>query len=226
LLTLRDWRLTLGTDDVLRAQGGDPTAIRSRRPSLVEVAERAIADGLPLLRPTVHYRRLPVESHSHQHLGLSGGNYLSGPLIWQHMAPAEEVVVIACTIGPAIEERVARVMTSDPLNGLALDGFGSAAVEALTAAVCHYFEERAANKGMRATIPINPGLEGWSLKEGQKQLFDLLDSEVRGIRLLPSGMMTPRKSLSFVIGIGPNVSNNSAPCDYCEMRDRCRFRPD
>jgi hypothetical protein len=116
-------------------------------------------------------------------------------------------------------------MTTDPLNGLALSGVGSAAVEALTAAVCHHFEERAAIKGLGSTIPINPGLEGWSLQEGQKQIFGLLDSEVKGIRLLPSGMMTPRKSLSFVIGLGPDVSISGSPCDYCDMRDSCRFRP-
>ena len=58
---LRDFDLALDVDDVLWAQGADPAAIRSRSPRLVGVAERALAEAMPLLRPAVLYRELEVE---------------------------------------------------------------------------------------------------------------------------------------------------------------------
>jgi len=67
------WDLDISADDVLREQGGDPAAIRSRRPFFVELAEKALEEGLPLLRPVVLYQRFGVEKVSHQRLLLSGG---------------------------------------------------------------------------------------------------------------------------------------------------------
>ena len=223
--TLREWQLRLDVDDVLRAQGGDAAEIRSRRSLFVEIAQRALAEGTPLLQPVVHYRQLAVESLSHQRLLLSNGDRLSGPLVTQHIGPATEVVAAACSIGHALEERAAQVMTNDQLYGLALDGVGTAAVEMLATAACHHFEERAELVGQRVTIPISPGLEGWPLFKGQKQIFSLMNTEEINIRLLQSGVMSPRKSLSFVIGLGSDVSTDGVPCDYCNLRDRCRFRP-
>lgn len=198
--------------------------MRSRGPFFVEVAERALAEAAPLLRPGVLYRQLAVESLAHERLTLGGGGSLSSPLIGQHLAAASQVVVIVCTIGHRLEELVAQIMAADLQYGLALDGVGSAATDALAAAACHHFELGAEREGTRTTTPISPGMIGWPVDKGQRQIFDLLNPEEIGVTLLPSGMMVPRKSLSLVMGIGAGVSADGVPCDYCTMRDRCRYR--
>lgn len=224
MAVLQDFGLTLDADDVLRAQGGDPAAIRARRPVFIEVAEQALAEGLPLLQPGVAYHWLSVECLTHERLTLVGGGILSGRLVAQHLAAASQVVIIVCTVGPALETRSAQAMASNFHYGLALDGVGSVAIEALAIATCHHFEQQAVREGLQATAPISPGMVGWPVGEGQHQIFSLLDPAEIGVRLLPSGMMIPRKSLSLVIGLGAGVSDAGEPCDYCSMGDRCRYR--
>lgn len=221
---LRDWNLEIDVDMVLRGQGADPRAIRVRNPELVAVAEQTLAEGLPLLKPAVAYRQLEIESLRHERVVLAGGAYLSGTLVAQHLGSAEQVVVILCTIGDALEKCVSELFASDSPSALALDGLGSAAVEVLATAACNHFEGLAAAKGMQATIPLNPGLTGWSVEEGQRELFALLDGSQIGVTLTSSSLMIPRKSSSFALGLGRNLVSSGKPCDYCNMRETCRYQ--
>ena len=50
-----DWQLSITVDMVLRGQGGDPNNVRQRQPRLVALAERAIAEGTPWLRPQIAF---------------------------------------------------------------------------------------------------------------------------------------------------------------------------
>lgn len=93
-------------------------------------------------------------------------------------------------------------MKSDLVYALALDGLGSAGVESLANAACRQFEIEAEEQHLEATIPLSPGMIDWSVEEGQPQIFDLLPAEEIGVKLTPSWVMIPRKSLSMVMGIG------------------------
>ncbi len=219
------WDLKISVDDILRAQGGDPLAIRARRPFFVDVAEKALEEGLPLLHPVVYYRRLNVEKVSHERLYLSGGGKLKGLLVWEHLASASDVIVAVATVGTELEERAASEMQANLLYGLTLDAVGSAAVERLGNMICAYFDKFAKPENLQTSMPINPGMLGWSLQEGQNQIFSLLDAKEIDIQLHPSGIMSPRKSLSMLIGLGANLSDDGEPCDYCAMKERCRHRP-
>jgi hypothetical protein len=221
---LREWDLSVDVDGVLRGQGADPAVVRSRSPRLVACAENALEEGLRLLEPAVAYRRLQVESLQHERLHLQGGQRLSGSLIAQHLGPAQEVVVLACTVGNALEAHAQQVMADNMLLGLALDGVGSVAAEALATEACLWLEEEAAQRGMEATIPLSPGMIGWPVEEGQPQIFALLDAAEVGVTLTSATMMLPRKSLSMVLGLGADVSQGGRTCDYCHMKETCRYQ--
>ena len=222
--TLHDWNLALNVDHVLMGQGVDPQVIHERSPHLVGIALRALVEGQSLLEPLVIYRHLAVQGLKHERLVLAGGVTLVGPLIAQHLALAEQVVVILCTIGDGLENHISEVMTTDPPYGLALDGLGSAAVEALAAAACNFFGEQAAAEGMERTIPFNPGMVGWPVEEGQKQIFNIFNNHEINIKLTSSGMMIPRKSISMVIGLGADLTSTGRACDYCNMRETCCYQ--
>src|SRR5512143_908149 len=98
-----DMPRTVAVDMVLRGQGADPAAIRQRSPRLVAAAERAIDLGQNLITPQVAYRTLTVEAIRHSRIELTGGHLLTGALLAQHLAPAQQVTLIVCTIGPALE---------------------------------------------------------------------------------------------------------------------------
>ncbi len=220
---LEQWDLRLDADAILRGQGADPQILRSRRPRLFEVASGALAESLPLINPRVLYERYAVEDVLHNRLRLEGGRELKGEALAQHLGPARAVLVMLCTIGGDLEQRASQVMEADMVHGLALYGAGSAAVEALANAACQYFELAAAQEGWQTTVPLSPGMIGWPVEQGQPQIFSLLDGSQIGMSLTESAIMLPLKSLSLVVGVGTELIRQGSTCDFCTMREVCKY---
>jgi len=217
---LDHWYMQLTVDQVLRAQGADPDVIRSRRPNLVKTTEQAIIMGQALLKPLVLYEKYEVKGFTHERLELMQHSsdhrkhHLSGQLIAQHLARAQEILVMLCTIGSELDNSVSSLFNVDPMIALALDGVGSAAVEMLAIQASNHFENLMKNDGLNTTMPLNPGMVGWSVELGQPEIFSLLDCEEINVSLTDSWMMVPNKSLSLVMGIGKDVSAYGTSCEY------------
>lgn len=221
---LENWDLRLSVDDILRGQGADPAVLRNRRPRLLEVAAQALKDGLPLVHTRVLYERFLVETILHERVCFVGGRTLKGKALVQHLASAQEVLAVICTIGPELEAYANQVMETEMVRGLALYGVGSAAVEALTNAACLHFEHEAAHRGWQTTIPLSPGMIGWSVEDGQPQIFSLLDANRIGVSLNEAAIMRPLKSLSLILGQGLELVHKGTTCDYCAMRATCKYQ--
>jgi len=218
----RDWKLVLDVDDVLRNQGADPSAIRSRRPMLVDLAQRALDAGQELLDPASVTRSLPVTGARHRRITVDGGVNLTGPLITEHLGGAERVVAMLCTIGGRLGEAVASC--DDLAYALALDAVGSAAVDALCVAVCNRVEQEAITAGLQTSLPLSPGMEGWDVDPGQREIFSIIEPSAVNVTVSPGLEMWPLKSTTAVIGVGAGIAIKGAICDYCAMRDTCRHR--
>jgi len=221
---LKDWRNGLDVDSVLRGQGADPTLIRSRKPAVVTFAGRALDEGMSLLDPIVIYRTLQVESVRHERIALQGGALFTAKLVAEHLSGAQEIVVIAATIGSGVEDLTSQMLNHDPMYALALDGFGNAAIETLAIAICRHFSEAASAEGMSASIPVSPGTMGWPTEVGQKEIFGVLHTDKFGLKLSSYGVMIPRKSLSMVVGLGPEMEQGANACTYCSMQGSCRYQ--
>ena len=216
--------LIFDVDAVLRGQGADAAVLRLRRPALVKIAEEALHESLSLLVPKVIYQEFTVEGIQHERLILQGGRKIDSKLLVQHLAGASRVIVILATIGDELEEQVSKIWDSNMVYALALDGAGSASVEALANAACLYFEKQAAEDGLQASIPFSPGMVDWSVSDGQPQIFHLLGEAGSIVNLTPSYIMIPRKSLTMVMGIGADLKSSGRTCDYCTMRGTCRYQ--
>lgn len=214
----------IDVDAVIRGQGADPAILRQRRPAMVKLAEQALEEALPLVEPLVTYRAYAVEGVRHESLLLAGGRKLTGKLLAQHLAQARQVYILLCSIGASVEQYSAELWASSPAYSLAVDGVGSAAVEALANAACRHFEQQAAGQGWQTSIPLSPGMIDWPLVEGQPQIFDLLDDEPLAVELTPSTIMLPRKSLTMALGVGPQMTTAGRTCDFCSLKEVCRYQ--
>ncbi len=223
-IVLRDWQLDIDVDMVLRGQGAEASVVRQRRPQLIDIAQRAIEDGKQLIKPAVVYLQLAVTSLHHEKLILGNGAVLKGELLAQHLAPAEQIILLVCTIGSALEQYVAEVLTTNPAYGLALDSLGSTAVEALSVAACTSFEDQAGRSRLYTSLPLSPGMIGWPVGEGQSQIFSLLAANLIGVTLNESAMMIPAKSISLVLGLSHTPFTTGRTCDFCALRDTCRYQ--
>ena len=220
---LTEWDYHLDVDGVLKGQNADPAIIRKRSPRLVGIAEKALDEALQIIKPVAVIEVLDVLSFTHNRLELSGGHYIQGDFVPQHLMKAKQVAVAACTVSSDLSRRVSEIGNKDICYALALDGAGSTAVENLASEVCKYIEEMAARKGWTTTLPLNPGMEGWPLVDGQTQVFDVLGEVTDIIHLTPVYLMDPFKSLSLIVGMGPDVSSEGVQCDYCTLRGSCQF---
>jgi hypothetical protein len=131
---------------------------------------------------------------------------------------------MVCTVGSELDDVVTSLFKVDPMVALALDGVGSAAVEMLAIQACNYFEDQAKYDGLKTSMPLNPGMVGWSVDVGQPQIFSLVDGEEIHVSLTDSWMMVPNKSLSQVLGIGIDVSSFGSSCEYCSLKGICKYQ--
>jgi len=78
--------------------------------------------------------------------------------------------------------------------------------------------------GVKVTNRISPGYAGWDTAE-QSALFALCAGEPIGVTLNASCVMTPAKSISFLVGVGPavRVDHYFTQCRRCWMRE-CAYR--
>jgi hypothetical protein len=218
------WDLRLGVDEVLAAQGADGPVIRRRNPGIARLAARALEEARPLLAPRSVFEDLAITARDARGLILAGGGRLDGPPVERGLDEATRVVAAVCTIGPALEARASEALAGDAAYGLALDGVGSAAVDALARALCRRVSDAARARGDHTTAPFSPGMAGWPLAGGQRQLFSLVDGRQVGVMLTESSVMVPSKSASMVIGTGRHVAAGDRSCALCEMKATCRYR--
>jgi hypothetical protein len=219
----KNWNLNITTDDILRGQGADPQIVRSRKPALLKTAERALINGLDLLQPITLTAEFAVREHRHERIFMENGQALTGPLVTQQLSGSQRIVAAICTIGPELETISSSMINEDPLYALALDGLGNAAVESLAQQVCGYIAEQVISEGLQASSPLSPGNPEWPVEIGQPQIFALLDPSKAAVALTSGGMMIPKKTVSFVIGLGPEMSQASM-CSVCSLKETCRYQ--
>ena len=115
---------------------------------------------------------------------------------------ASHLAFAVCTIGPSLEEESLRCSEAgSSLQALVLDAIGTVAVESIADETSEMIRTRAAGLGLKGGVRFSPGYGKWPL-EGQRFLFGIVDGGAVGVRLNPSCIMEPRKSVSFAMRIG------------------------
>lgn len=144
-------------------------------------------------------------------------------IIYGQIKKSESIALFLCTAGVEIGTRSRDAMKEgDLLKGYIYDVTGSEIVEAAADLMQNSLEIKMATEGKRITNRFSPGYCGWDVTE-QHKLFQVFPYNFCGIRLTPSALMDPVKSLSGVIGIGENVKRLPYTCNLCEMKD-CIYR--
>jgi hypothetical protein len=140
------------------------------------------------------------------------------------LAGAYIAIATIATVGIEIEQQFLRATKQDAAFALALDGYATAAVGALIIALRRYLVELVASAQLTTTTPLYPGTNDWELAAAQTELFSLVDAAPIGVKLTPSFLMTPCKSVSMVIGAGAKMPAMLEPCDECGASSTCRHR--
>jgi hypothetical protein len=144
-------------------------------------------------------------------------------IVFGQIKKSDAVAIFLCTAGEEIGIRSRKAMRDrDFLKGYIYDVIGSEIVEAAADLMQSDLEKTINNSGKKITNRYSPGYCGWDVAE-QHKLFQLLPQNYCGIKLTPSALMNPVKSISGIIGIGENVKNNPYTCRMCNQED-CVYR--
>ena len=218
-----DFPFTLDPARLLRRYGREVSGLIDR-PELRLVYEAALAEARTLIRPGIAYAVHPVVGAEVERLIIADGRALESPVVARLFAGAPEVVLMIYSIGSRLEERAAEYQAArDYLPGFALDIVGSAVVNEVGEVAYELIEDLARSKGLKASIPLNPGTSHWPLS-GNEVLMDLVPAAAIGIEALDSGLLRPFKSISFAVALGERVLTpaEGSSCDYCDTRHLCR----
>ena len=204
----------------LSARPGSSRCDARTRKLALEMIERDA-----LARPAFSYRILPVQNVRGNAIGV-GGAALDAPALAAESGELKAVAAAACTLGTAMQERIAALFAARRRSlALALDTAANELLFCLADRASAAIRRDARRAGMGAGIEASPGDAGTPLAQ-QAGVLALADAARIGIRASAAGMLSPMKSLSFLVALGPQLRRRAAQgrCNCCPSRDRCAMK--
>lgn len=176
--------------------------LRARREALAILEREALA------RPVFSYRIWPLGE---------------APAFAAIHAEQSAVAAAACTLGAALEKRAGELFRAGRrLVALELDAAGSELVYCLSNVALATIRREAARRALHAGDELNPGDAGLLL-HCQEAVVAMAAGGEHGIAATPGGMLSPLKSLAFIVPLGATLSASAGlRCGRCASRAQCR----
>jgi hypothetical protein len=217
-----DWTIDFNTDALLNSQPGSMGRLLSK-PSVRAEWEAALEEGRRIIQPAATWEIIPVREYKHDRLVMQNGAVLTGGPFAQVMAGAQQLIVGVCTAGGAIVQAAATAKKNGAMmRAMFLDTLAIWAVGSVRQQLVERFEAETKASGLHISTMLSPGESEWPISQ-QAELFSLVDASRINVSLTSTMMMNPMKSLSLVMGIGPDPlgSEGATNCDFCTMRETC-----
>jgi len=191
--------------------------LKQREKDVPRLVEKALA----LIQPRAVYRYMKVTSIEDELISLKGGFGIKSTILADVLKEGQEICPHVATIGPQLEEEASRLASRDVFCAWVLEKIGDYATTKVALGV----KSRAAERLGTPMSSFGPGTGTGRLFgiEQQRVLFRMLEPENNiGVRLMPSLMMIPRKSVSGVLAA---TRREYVACQYCPRRCDYRNRP-
>lgn len=141
------------------------------------------------------------------------------------LAGCEAVICFAATLGMEFEALMRRTQARSMADAVVLDACGSAAIENVCDNLCA--DLAGAEAPLCLTDRFSPGYGDFPLTQ-QHAFCAMLDAARRiGVTLSDSGLMTPQKSVTALMGVSAVPTEKRARgCAYCGRFSTCSYRKD
>ena len=156
---------------------------------------------------------------------LTEAGILRGGDVMKHLEGCPQALLLAVTLGPAVDAQIRRAGVGDIAAGVASDALGSALAEQAAEAAETELRQWAAKEGKYLTGRFSPGYGDWDIAV-QPLVAAALDTVRRaGLCVTDTNLMTPRKSVTAILGVSDHpVKGKLAGCGHCVLRTRCEYR--
>ena len=226
---IKNVKLKIDEEEVLRYQGYSKKKVKNPNQSILQITEEEIERGYNLFEPQGIYSSTKIKqiSFSDGRVDLKNGFSLNfSNSIINLLKGASYLVLGVVTMGSSLENKVSEFFTQGEFpRAIALDAVATVAIEALSKYVRNLICQEAKDRNLQITRYFSPGYGDWDISQ-QKDIFKIIPTNKIGVSLTESCMILPRKSLSWIIGIGKGViisSEERDACKICKLKN-CRYR--
>lgn len=153
---------------------------------------------------------------------LQGGMLLPGSDIKQHLSGCARAAVMAVTLSAGADGAIRSAQSTDMGLALVLDACATVAVEL----ACDRVEAEIKGQftGMEFPFRYSPGYGNLPI-ELQNDLLKLLDAPRKiGLCATDTHILTPRKSVTAILGIGGPGGPGGKGCEHCNLKDNCQYK--
>jgi cobalamin-dependent methionine synthase I len=149
--------------------------------------------------------------------------YLRSKKLAVILEPCRKAALFLTSIGAEVDRLIKRQMKKRPYYGFLLDAAASVAAESVASHIQTYIDN-GLQKDETTTLRYSPGYCDWPIDE-QEKLFKFLPSSAIGVNLSKNHFMSPRKSISGIMGICPQEPDKCSVnvCLSC-LKPNCPHR--
>ena len=225
---IENTRLKIDEEEVLRYQGCNNNLKKVNR-TIMKITREEIERGYHLFEPkgisstvkikTISYPsgRVDLENKFFLNFNKSIINLLKG---------SSYLAIGVVTVGGSLENKVYELFSQGEYpRAVALDAVGTVLVRSLSDYMRSLVCQEAKEQDLHTTKYFSPGSDDWDIKQN-KIIFQNIPVSKIGVKLTESYLMIPQKSLSWIIGIGKNITispKNDHSCQTCQATN-CPFR--
>ena len=226
---IKDIKLKIDEDEVLRYQGYSKNKIKIPREVILQIIREEITRSHNLFDPQGIYSPIKIKqiSFSDGRVDLENGFVVNfNNLVISLLKGTNCLVLGVVTIGSTLENKVSELFSQGEYpRAIALDAVGTVAVEALSKYVRNLICQEVKDRNLHITRHFSPGYNDWDISQ-QKDIFKIIPADKIGVSLTESCMILPRKSLSWIIGIGKDIGMLSKEKDSCKIckAENCQYR--
>jgi hypothetical protein len=207
--------------DVFRAVAASPGRARTALTARLRLQALEYAQAENLVQPAYSYRIVPLEGPAGDILCVDG-EHLPAPWLIPESGELTAVACAVCTLGPALEARVTQLFGERRASlAVALDSIGNELLFAVSRRAQDRIQADVTKQDLCMAGELRSGDPGLAL-DTQVTVLRLAEAHTIGVRASKSGMMSPLKSTSMVLGVGIALPQTQwSRCDNCPSRDRC-----
>ena len=186
--------------------------------------DEAIFDALVYIKPQGNFN---IFNYDYENSNIFFENkriFLAGKSIKKHLNFCEKIAILSLTVGEDIEEEITNLSEKGEYShALLLDAAATEAVEESADLMEKVIKREAKREGFYITSRFSPGYGDFPLTM-QNEILELSSGKDINISLTESLMLTPRKSITAIIGFKrENSELQKRNCKNCEKLD-CNFR--
>ena len=203
--------------EILRYAG-----VREETPELAALLEEAMEELLPALAGRVCWQEFPLTVRDGE-LDL-GFTRTDSSFLARNLAGCDRIIVFAATLGLGPDRLIARYSRLSPAKVLLMQAIATERIEDLCDRFCDSIRKDVCHRGLSMAPRFSPGYGDLPLTV-QQDIFRVLDcSRQIGLTLNENLLMSPSKSVTAILGLGPCADpGQSTGCRSCGKAD-CPYR--